>query len=109
MRPDLYPEPEQFRPERFLERSFSPYEFIPFGGGTRRCIGAAFAMYEIKIMLATVLGRFQLAAADSAPLSPVRRGMTMGPSGGVRMVLNGTRTLAKISRKVEHPDQPTVI
>ena len=55
MREDLYPEPERFRPERFLERKFSPFEYIPFGGGSRRCLGAAFALYEMKIVIGTLL------------------------------------------------------
>ena len=51
-REDLYPEPTRFRPARFLERKFTPFEHIPFGGGARRCLGAAFALYELKIVLA---------------------------------------------------------
>jgi len=54
-RPELFPDPDVFRPERFLERTFAPHEFMPFGGGYRRCIGAAFALYEMKIVLATIL------------------------------------------------------
>jgi unspecific monooxygenase len=90
-REDLYPEPEQFKPERFLERQFSPYEYLPFGGGNRRCIGAAFALYEMKLVLATVLSRFELALADNRPVKPVRRGVTMAPAGGVKMVVKGRR------------------
>ncbi|MDJ0572903.1 MAG: cytochrome P450 [Pleurocapsa sp. MO_192.B19] len=90
-REDLYPEPKQFKPERFLERQFSPYEYLPFGGGNRRCIGYAFAEFEMKIVLATVLSHWELALADSKPVKPVRRGLLMGPSEGVRMVVKGKR------------------
>ena len=84
-RPDIYPEPKRFKPERFLERQFSPYEYFPFGGGNRRCIGAAFAMFEMKLVLAKVLSRYSLELAENRPVLPVRRGLTMAPSGGVRL------------------------
>jgi cytochrome P450 family 110 len=86
-REDLYPEPKQFKPERFLERQFSPYEFLPFGGGSRRCIGAAFSLYEMKLVLAYVLTHFHLALAHDRPIPPIRRGVTMAPAGGVEMVV----------------------
>lgn len=86
-RPDLYPEPELFRPERFLERQFSPYEFFPFGGGARRCIGEALAQFEMKLVLTTMLSHYQLAMADQVPEYPQRRGVTFAPARGVQMVL----------------------
>ncbi|MEG4307644.1 cytochrome P450 [Microcoleus sp. D3_18a_C4] len=86
-RPDIYPEPKRFKPERFLERQFSPYEYLPFGGGNRRCIGAAFAMFEMKLVLAKVLSRYSLELAENRPVLPVRRGLTMAPAGGVRLVV----------------------
>ncbi|HEY9295627.1 MAG TPA: cytochrome P450 [Phormidium sp.] len=85
-REDLYPQSKQFKPERFLERQYSPYEFFPFGGGNRRCIGMAFAMFEMKLVLATILRRTQLNLAEKSPVLPVRRGVTMAPAGGVKMV-----------------------
>jgi unspecific monooxygenase len=88
-REDLYPEPKQFKPERFLERQYSPYEFIPFGGGARRCIGEALALFEMKLVLATILSRYQLALASSEPEYPQRRGVTLAPAKGVRMVITG--------------------
>jgi len=91
---DLYPEPDQFRPERFLERQFSPYEYLPFGGGSRRCIGLAFAQLEMKVVLAQILSRLELALANQRPVRPVRRGLVTGPAGGVRMVVTGQRSAA---------------
>jgi unspecific monooxygenase len=89
---DLYPEPKQFKPERFLERQFAPYEYVPFGGGNRRCIGMAFALFEMKLVLATVLSRWQLELVDSKPVQPVRSGALLRPEGGVRMVVKGMRS-----------------
>ncbi|MDZ7959279.1 MAG: cytochrome P450 [Aulosira sp. DedQUE10] len=90
-REDLYPEPKQFRPERFLERQFSPYEFIPFGGGSRRCIGEALAQFEMKLVLAKILSGYQLALVDDQPEQPKRRGVTLAPANGVKMVITGQR------------------
>lgn len=88
-RPELYPEPHLFKPERFLERQFSPYEFLPFGGGTRRCLGLALAQFEMKLVLATIVSRWQLSLANNAPVRPIRRGVTLAPAGGVQMVVKG--------------------
>ena len=60
---DAFPDPQDFRPERFLEGSAAPYSFIPLGGGTRRCIGAAFAVMEMKTVLSTVLRRVALSVS----------------------------------------------
>lgn len=89
--PVLYPEPEKFRPERFLERKFSPFEFTPFGGGARRCLGAAFATYEMKIVLGTLLAHYRLVLAENKPVKPGRRNIVMGPATGVRVKYIGPR------------------
>lgn len=82
-----YPEPQKFNPDRFLQRKFSPYEYLPFGGGNRSCIGFAFAFFEMKLVLATVLSSFNLALSKQNSVRPIRRGITTSPSGGVKMVV----------------------
>jgi cytochrome P450 len=84
--PTLYPDPHVFRPERFLGRKVSPFEFTPFGGGHRRCIGAAFALYEMKQALAVLVPEYDLRLVDTTPLRPVRRNLSLGPAGGVQVV-----------------------
>jgi cytochrome P450 len=86
-REDLYPDAKQFKPERFLERKYSPNEYIPFGGGNRRCIGSALALLEMKLVTATVLSRFQLVLTNKRPLYPVRRGITLAPPASFKMVI----------------------
>lgn len=90
-REDLYSDPKRFRPERFLERQFSPYEFLPFGGGNRRCIGMALAQFEMKLVLATLLSHLQLALADLRQVKPVRRGGTIAPPADLRLILTHQR------------------
>lgn len=85
-REEVYPQPKQFKPERFLEKQFSPYEYLPFGGGNRRCIGMAFAQYEMKLVLATIMSRFQVSLINKRPVRPVRRGLTLAAPAGMRMV-----------------------
>ncbi len=87
--PALYPEPERFRPERFLERKFSPFEYLPFGGGARRCIGAAFALYEMKVVLGTLLGAHRFALTSEQPVGPKRRNVTMAPERDVELRYQG--------------------
>lgn len=85
-RPDLWPEPEKFNPERFVGRRIDPNTFFPFGGGTRHCLGAAFATYEMKVVLARLLSRLSLRSDGSQTVGVVRRGITFAPSGGVPVI-----------------------
>lgn len=91
LREDLYPEPRAFRPERFLERKFGPHEFLPFGGGHRRCIGAAFAGFEMQVVLGTVLREYAVALQNPTAPRPVRRTVTMAPHDGVPAVITRDR------------------
>jgi cytochrome P450 family 110 len=84
-RPELYPDPEQFKPERFLERQFSPYEYVPFGGGSRRCIGLALAQMELKLVMVEILAGCELKLMDKLPIAPARRGVTLAPQTGVNI------------------------
>jgi cytochrome P450 len=86
-REDLYPLAGQFRPERFLiEDPPDTYTWIPFGGGTRRCLGASFALMEMRIVLDRVLERTALRSADAEPAKVQFRAITLAPQGGVRVV-----------------------
>ena len=85
-RADLYPEPREFRPERFLERKFGPHEWNPFGGGNRACLGQAFALYEMKVVLATLFSVLSMQRPPGAISKPVRRGIAVGPHDGTLLV-----------------------
>lgn len=82
--PALYPEPEKFRPERFLEQPPDGYAYIPFGGGAHRCLGAALAMLELELFIDTLVNRVDL-APDGPPARPVRRSVTLAPGNGGRV------------------------
>jgi cytochrome P450 len=98
-RSEVFPEPKQFEPERFLKHKFSPYEYLPFGGGSRGCIGIAFSMFEMKLVLATIVSGFQLALAQEYPVRPVRRGITIVPSGGVPVSVISRRSAKAVTLK----------
>jgi cytochrome P450 len=80
-----FPEPDRFRPERFLEKKFSLSEYMPFGGGARRCLGAAFAEAELALAIAELALRCDIQLADSEPEHAKRRNVTMGPANGVKI------------------------
>jgi cytochrome P450 len=89
--PDLYPEPFAFRPERFLETPPDTYAWIPYGGGIRRCLGAAFAEFEMRIVLREVLSRCELRKADPRPERTGRRNITFSPRAGTPVVVESRR------------------
>jgi cytochrome P450 len=82
-----YPAPERFEPERFVGKKVDPYAWLPFGGGGRRCLGMAFAMLEIKLILATVLASTELALEGGRALPRVLRGIAVAPAGGARVIV----------------------
>jgi cytochrome P450 family 135 len=91
-REDLYPEPFAFRPERWLGRKPGTYEWIPFGGGIRRCLGAALAMAEMRVVLEATARRLDLEAADPEPERALHRNVTMIPAQGGRVILRSRDT-----------------
>jgi cytochrome P450 len=85
-RPDVYADPRAFRPERFLERPPGTYTWIPFGGGVRRCLGASFAQFEMKVVLRELVSRLDLRAARSQGERRVRRAIIFAPERGGEIV-----------------------
>jgi cytochrome P450 len=90
-RDELYPEPLEFRPDRFLTRKFGPHEWFPFGGGNRVCLGMPFALYEMKVVLATLFSQVRLARPDGARSRARRYGIVLGPDDGGRVIVQGSR------------------
>jgi cytochrome P450 len=95
--PDVYEEPDRFRPERFLGREPPPYAWIPFGGGARRCLGAGFALAEMRAVMQTVLTRVELRPAAGGDERIVRRAFTLSPGNGARVV---------VERRIDLPAPP---
>lgn len=87
-RPDLFEELTRFRPERFLGHRFTPYEYFPFGGGVRRCIGMTLATFEMKIVISQMLSRLTLRAAPGFTIRPTLRAITLTPSDGMPVIVD---------------------
>jgi cytochrome P450 family 110 len=88
-RPDLWPDPERFDPERFIRARPNPYTFFPFGGGERRSLGAAFSTYVMKIVIARLLSRLDLRLAPGYRMRPSFHAITIAPSGGMPVLIDG--------------------
>lgn len=86
-RPEAFPDPTRFYPDRFLQKKLTPAEFFPFGGGVRRCIGMAFALYEMKMVIAELMLRTRLTLASKKPIRIERRAITLTPSDGLPVKL----------------------
>ena len=94
-REDIYPQNQEFIPERFIDKQYAPYEFLPFGGGLRRCIGEALAMFEMKLVVATIMSRYQLRLDERKPVGAKFHGFTLGPATQVKMSLTQKRRTQK--------------
>jgi cytochrome P450 len=93
----IFPEPDRFRPERFLEKTYSATEFLPFGGGSRRCLGAAFAEAEMAIAVGLLVSEWNVELVDREEQS-VRHNITMGPKRGVRVRFVSRRAKVRSAR-----------
>ena len=97
-REDIYPQAKEFKPERFLGRDYAPYEYFPFGGGHRRCIGTMLAQLEMKLVLATILSGWHIELDGNMP-KPSYKGALLPPSNQIRIVMKGRRTPNRVSSK----------
>ena len=93
-RPDVYDEPRAFKPERFLDKPPGTYTWIPFGGGVRRCLGASFAQFEMKVVLRELVSRLDIRAARPEPEARVRRAIVFAPSRGGEIVVERRAALS---------------
>lgn len=91
-RKEIYDKPQEFRPERFLNKQYTAFEYYPFGGSNRRCIGSSYAVYEMKIVIATILLNWELRDKDKKKLKATRRGITITPPEKFQLINGGKRS-----------------
>ena len=91
-RPELYPDPDRFDPPRFLARAYSPYEYLPFGGGPRRCVGMHLAIFEMKVVLAALFDRYEFALVKGQNVAPARRFVTVAPGERLQLAVAEVRS-----------------
>jgi cytochrome P450 len=101
--PAIYPDPYAFRPERFLGETPGTYTWIPFGGGRRRCLGASFALLEMKIVIRAALERYELVAVGERAERTRRRSITISPAGGGTVLLRERPPLPASDSSTEQP------
>ncbi|MGB1699535.1 MAG: cytochrome P450 [Nannocystaceae bacterium] len=85
--PERFPEPLEYRPDRFVERKYGPFDYLPFGGGHRRCIGAAFSSFEMQISMGLLARNYDVVLHDSAPPRPIRRNLALAPKSDIPVTL----------------------
>jgi cytochrome P450 len=102
-RPDLYPDPRAFRPERFLDQAPGTYTWIPFGGGVRRCLGASFAQFEMRVVLREVVSRLELEPGSNRQERRVRRAIFFSPSRGGEVVVRPRPASGRTGHEVGDP------
>jgi len=103
-REDVYPEPHRFKPERWLGTKPGTYTWFPFGGGTRRCLGATLAMFEMKVVLKVMAERLEIHAARPEREPSARRAITLAPGRGAEVVVSPRPVLAH-DRRDDHQER----
>ncbi|MGK7956649.1 MAG: cytochrome P450 [Crocosphaera sp.] len=89
-REDLYPNSHLFQPERFLNHQYAPYEYMPFGGGNRLCLGSALAQLELRVVLGTILSHWDLEKTKNQEVKPIRHGIVIAPSDAIELTVTRT-------------------
>jgi cytochrome P450 family 135 len=101
--PSIYPEPEEFRPDRFIGEAPPAWAWIPFGGGNRRCVGASLALVEMRIVLGTMLDYLELRPRDEEPERVCRRRFTLAPEHDAVVIARPRRQIRPRPEPVAPP------